>query len=80
MNEFVISYNPVVVKTVLIMLYLMVGLVVSILRFINDTNVAGIGAAFGWYGGMPPAILYLLYIPLWPLHFIVVLIQLWRRE
>lgn len=75
---FSIPYNPAVVKTVLIMLYLMVGVVIAILRFINDANVAGIGAAFGWGGGIPPVWIYLAYIPLWPLHFVIVLI--WNRK
>ena len=78
--SFSIPYNPVVVKTVFIMLYLMVGIVIALLRFINDSTVAGIGSAFGWYGGMPPILFYLLYIPLWPLHFVIVLINYWRQK
>lgn len=71
---FTLSINPLVLKTVLIMLYLMVGVVIAVLRFINDANVSGIGAAFGWGGGMMPTWLYLLYILLWPLHFIFVIV------
>ena len=72
---FSVTFNPVVLKTVLIMLYLMVGTVIGLLRFINDANVSGIGAAFGWGGGMLPMWFYFIYIPLWPLHFVLVFLM-----
>ena len=74
-SEFTISYNPAVLKTIAVMLYLMVGVVIGILRLINDLNVSAIGSAFGWYGGGLPTWAYLLYIPLWPIWFAVMIIM-----
>lgn len=72
--------NPLVLKTVLIMLYIMVGVVIAGLRFINDVTISSIGQTFGWGGGTVPALFYLLYVPFWPLYFVAVLCFYLRSE